>query len=72
MNKKQKMMKTRKKKKINSPISHDDIKCKKHPWEVHSFELRAEPEGHDGIFVQLAPYIKNSHHHGVHQHVHTS
>ena len=40
----------------------DHVEAKEDPGKVHRLELGPEPEVHDGILVQLAPYIQDAHH----------
>lgn len=37
-------------------------------WEKVSYlKLCSEPEGHDGVFVELGPNVQNRHDHRYHQ-----
>ena len=51
------------------PITcNDQVECEQDPGQVHGFELGSEPEGDDGVLVELAPDVHHGHHHRVHQH----
>lgn len=40
----------------------DELEAEEDPGQVHRLELGAEPEVHDGVLVQLAPDVHDTHH----------